>query len=153
MTARIRNAIGSRSLDPVNAVCLATSSTAAYWLANANWPILKEWLLRPMGPSTLSTEPISVPSTRTGSSVPSSAATGLTGTRCPAKELFHSGRNAIDNRENSIHFPHQVRLCWPTEIATNQLDGALIDDHMIVRFTSDGRMKIVAGNLFIVQPL
>lgn len=41
----------------------------------------------------------------------------------------------------------EVRLRWPTEIAINPLDGALhiIDDHMIVRLTSDGRMKIVAG--------
>ena len=40
-----------------------------------------------------------------------------------------------------------VRLRWPTEIAIDPLDGALhvIDDHMIVRLTSDGRMKIVAG--------
>ncbi len=42
---------------------------------------------------------------------------------------------------------NEVRLRWPTEIAISPLDGALhvIDDHMIVRLTIDGRMKIVAG--------
>lgn len=58
----------------------------------------------------------------------------------------------------SIHFAHcrcafiqkpssQVRLRWPTEIAINPLDNSLhiIDDHMIVRITSDSRMKVVAG--------
>ncbi len=42
---------------------------------------------------------------------------------------------------------NEVRLRWPTEIAINPLDNSLhiIDDHMIVRLTSDGRMKVVAG--------
>ena len=41
----------------------------------------------------------------------------------------------------------QVRLRWPTEIAINPLDNSLhiIDDHMIMRLTSDGRMRVVAG--------
>jgi len=41
----------------------------------------------------------------------------------------------------------QIRLRWPTEIALSPLDNSLhiIDDHMIVRLTSDGRMKVVAG--------
>lgn len=42
---------------------------------------------------------------------------------------------------------NEVRLRWPTEIAINPLDGALhiIDDHMILRLTRDGRVKIAAG--------
>lgn len=41
----------------------------------------------------------------------------------------------------------EVRLRWPTEVAINPVDGAVhvIDDHMILRLTRDGRVKIAAG--------
>ncbi|XP_045480143.1 teneurin-m isoform X2 [Harmonia axyridis] len=41
----------------------------------------------------------------------------------------------------------EVHLRWPTELAINPLDNSLhiIDDHMILQLTSDGRVKIIAG--------
>lgn len=43
-----------------------------------------------------------------------------------------------------------MHLRWPTELAINPLDGSLhiIDDHMILRLSQDGRIKVIAG-----QPL
>nr|XP_015834528.1 PREDICTED: teneurin-m isoform X3 [Tribolium castaneum] len=41
----------------------------------------------------------------------------------------------------------EVHLRWPTELAINPLDNTLhiIDDHMILQLTLDGRVKVVAG--------
>ncbi|KAI4462797.1 teneurin and n-acetylglucosamine-1-phosphodiester alpha-n-acetylglucosaminidase [Holotrichia oblita] len=41
----------------------------------------------------------------------------------------------------------EVHLRWPTELAINPLDNSLhiIDDHMILQLTPDGRVKVVAG--------
>ncbi|KAK9876572.1 hypothetical protein WA026_013952 [Henosepilachna vigintioctopunctata] len=41
----------------------------------------------------------------------------------------------------------EVHLRWPTELAINPLDNSLhiIDDHMILQLTSDGRVKVIAG--------
>ncbi|XP_065204844.1 teneurin-m isoform X4 [Planococcus citri] len=41
----------------------------------------------------------------------------------------------------------EVHLRWPTDLAINPLDNSLhiIDDHMILRLTADGRVKVVAG--------
>ncbi|XP_017767897.1 PREDICTED: teneurin-m isoform X2 [Nicrophorus vespilloides] len=41
----------------------------------------------------------------------------------------------------------EVHLRWPTELAINPIDNSLhiIDDHMILQLTSDGRVKVVAG--------
>lgn len=41
----------------------------------------------------------------------------------------------------------EVHLRWPTELAINPLDNTLhiIDDHMILQLTPDGRVKVVAG--------
>ncbi|KAJ8911461.1 hypothetical protein NQ315_013565 [Exocentrus adspersus] len=41
----------------------------------------------------------------------------------------------------------EVHLRWPTELAINPLDNTLhiIDDHMILQLTLDGRIKIIAG--------
>lgn len=41
----------------------------------------------------------------------------------------------------------EVHLRWPTELAINPLDDTLhiIDDHMILRLTSDQRVRVVAG--------
>ncbi|XP_075234226.1 teneurin transmembrane protein Ten-m isoform X2 [Lycorma delicatula] len=41
----------------------------------------------------------------------------------------------------------EVHLRWPTDLAINPLDNSLhiIDDHMILQLTPDGRVKVVAG--------
>ena len=41
----------------------------------------------------------------------------------------------------------EAHLRWPTELAINPLDNSLhvIDDHMILKVTSDGRLQIIAG--------
>ncbi|XP_018579833.1 teneurin-m isoform X3 [Anoplophora glabripennis] len=41
----------------------------------------------------------------------------------------------------------EVHLRWPTELAINPLDNTLhiIDDHMILQLTLDGRVKVIAG--------
>lgn len=41
----------------------------------------------------------------------------------------------------------QVHLRWPTDLAINPLDNSLhiVDDHMILQLTPDGRVKVVAG--------
>uniref|UniRef100_A0A1B6CCY7 Tenascin-like protein n=1 Tax=Clastoptera arizonana TaxID=38151 RepID=A0A1B6CCY7_9HEMI len=41
----------------------------------------------------------------------------------------------------------EVHLRWPTDLAINPLDNSLhiVDDHMILRLTPDGRVKVVAG--------
>ncbi|XP_065347700.1 teneurin-m isoform X4 [Cloeon dipterum] len=41
----------------------------------------------------------------------------------------------------------EVHLRWPTELTINPLDNTLhiIDDHMILQLTLDGRVKVVAG--------
>ncbi|KAJ8984541.1 hypothetical protein NQ317_006827 [Molorchus minor] len=41
----------------------------------------------------------------------------------------------------------EVHLRWPTELAINPLDNTLhiIDDHMILQLTIDGRVKVIAG--------
>ncbi|KAH1028031.1 hypothetical protein HUJ05_001438 [Dendroctonus ponderosae] len=41
----------------------------------------------------------------------------------------------------------EVHLRWPTELAINPLDNTLhiIDDHMILQLTTDGRVKVIAG--------
>ncbi|XP_037907848.1 teneurin-m isoform X3 [Hermetia illucens] len=41
----------------------------------------------------------------------------------------------------------EMHLRWPTELAVNPLDDTLhiIDDHMILRMTPDGRVRIVSG--------
>lgn len=41
----------------------------------------------------------------------------------------------------------QVHLRWPTDLAINPLDNSLhiIDDHMILQLTPDGRVKVVSG--------
>lgn len=41
----------------------------------------------------------------------------------------------------------EVHLRWPTELAVNPLDNTLhiIDDHMILQLTVDGRVKVIAG--------
>ncbi|GJQ83081.1 hypothetical protein Trydic_g20093 [Trypoxylus dichotomus] len=41
----------------------------------------------------------------------------------------------------------EVHLRWPTELTINPLDNSLhiIDDHMILQLTPDGRVKVVAG--------
>uniref|UniRef100_A0AAR5Q7H5 EGF-like domain-containing protein n=1 Tax=Dendroctonus ponderosae TaxID=77166 RepID=A0AAR5Q7H5_DENPD len=41
----------------------------------------------------------------------------------------------------------EVHLRWPTELAINPLDNTLhiIDDHMILQLTTDGRIKVIAG--------
>lgn len=42
---------------------------------------------------------------------------------------------------------HEVQLRWPTKLAINPLDNAVhfIDDNLIVKLTTDGRVHIVAG--------
>ncbi|XP_076273630.1 teneurin transmembrane protein Ten-m isoform X3 [Rhynchophorus ferrugineus] len=50
----------------------------------------------------------------------------------------------------------EVHLRWPTELAINPLDNTLhiIDDHMILQLTLDGRVKVVAGRpLHCASPL
>lgn len=50
----------------------------------------------------------------------------------------------------------EVHLRWPTELAINPLDNTLhiIDDHMILQLTLDGRVKIIAGRpLHCASPL
>ncbi|XP_039300715.1 teneurin-m-like, partial [Nilaparvata lugens] len=41
----------------------------------------------------------------------------------------------------------EVHLRWPTDLAINPLDNSLhiVDDHMILQLTPDGRVKVVAG--------
>ncbi|XP_052130021.1 teneurin-m isoform X7 [Frankliniella occidentalis] len=41
----------------------------------------------------------------------------------------------------------EVHLRWPTDLAINPLDNSLhiIDDHVILKLTSDGRVKVAAG--------
>ncbi|XP_074039433.1 teneurin transmembrane protein Ten-m isoform X2 [Leptinotarsa decemlineata] len=41
----------------------------------------------------------------------------------------------------------EVHLRWPTELSINPLDNTLhiIDDHMILQLTLDGRVKVIAG--------
>lgn len=43
----------------------------------------------------------------------------------------------------------EVHLRWPTELAINPLDNTLhiIDDHMILQLTTDGRVKVIAGKI------
>lgn len=40
-----------------------------------------------------------------------------------------------------------MHLRWPTDLSINPLDNSLhiVDDHMILRMTADGRVKVVAG--------
>jgi len=50
----------------------------------------------------------------------------------------------------------EVHLRWPTDLAINPLDNTLhiIDDHMILQLTVDGRVKIIAGRpLHCASPL
>ncbi|XP_066154380.1 teneurin-m isoform X3 [Euwallacea fornicatus] len=50
----------------------------------------------------------------------------------------------------------EVHLRWPTDLAINPLDNTLhiIDDHMILQLTVDGRVKIIAGRpLHCAPPL
>ncbi|CAH1993726.1 unnamed protein product, partial [Acanthoscelides obtectus] len=50
----------------------------------------------------------------------------------------------------------EVHLRWPTELAINPLDNTLhiIDDHMILQLTQDGRVKVIAGRpLHCASPL
>ncbi|CAH1124665.1 unnamed protein product [Ceutorhynchus assimilis] len=50
----------------------------------------------------------------------------------------------------------EVHLRWPTELAMNPLDNTLhiIDDHMILQLTTDGRVKVIAGRpLHCASPL
>ncbi|VEN54416.1 unnamed protein product [Callosobruchus maculatus] len=50
----------------------------------------------------------------------------------------------------------EVHLRWPTELAINPLDNTLhiIDDHMILQLTLDGRVKVIAGRpLHCASPL
>ncbi|XP_022901485.2 teneurin-m isoform X3 [Onthophagus taurus] len=50
----------------------------------------------------------------------------------------------------------EVHLRWPTELAINPLDNSLhiIDDHMILQLTPDGRVKVIAGRpLHCASPL
>lgn len=48
----------------------------------------------------------------------------------------------------------QVHLRWPTDLAINPLDNSLhiVDDHMILQLTPDGRVKVVAGRPLHCQP-
>ncbi|XP_024082461.1 teneurin-m isoform X3 [Cimex lectularius] len=41
----------------------------------------------------------------------------------------------------------EVHLRWPTDLAINPLDNSLhiVDDHMVLKLTGDGRVKVVAG--------
>uniref|UniRef100_A0A146KU89 Tenascin-like protein n=4 Tax=Lygus hesperus TaxID=30085 RepID=A0A146KU89_LYGHE len=41
----------------------------------------------------------------------------------------------------------EVHLRWPTDLAINPLDNSLhiIDDHMVLKLTGDGRIKVMAG--------
>ncbi|XP_055907187.1 teneurin-m isoform X3 [Eupeodes corollae] len=41
----------------------------------------------------------------------------------------------------------EMHLRWPTELAVNPLDSTLhiIDDHMILRMTPDGRVRVISG--------
>ncbi|XP_073990849.1 teneurin transmembrane protein Ten-m isoform X6 [Rhodnius prolixus] len=41
----------------------------------------------------------------------------------------------------------EVHLRWPTDLAINPLDNSLhiIDDHMVLKLTGDGRVRVIAG--------
>lgn len=49
----------------------------------------------------------------------------------------------------------EVHLRWPTDLSINPLDNSLhiIDDHMILRLTADGRVKVVAGRPLHCPPM
>ncbi|KAG8184007.1 hypothetical protein JTE90_024464 [Oedothorax gibbosus] len=48
----------------------------------------------------------------------------------------------------------QVNLRWPTELSINPLDGSLhiLDDHLVLKVTPDGRLKVVAGRSIQCPP-
>lgn len=49
----------------------------------------------------------------------------------------------------------EVHLRWPTDLSINPLDNTLhiIDDHMVLKLTTDNRLKVIAGRPMHCPPV
>lgn len=49
----------------------------------------------------------------------------------------------------------EVHLRWPTDLSINPLDNTLhiIDDHMVLKLTTDNRLKVIAGRPMHCPPI